>query len=236
MDQPGFRRRILIEPEADAVTAELEDDYHRMAVTLAHRDGVVTAISSEMKRAPWTTCPGAMAQLAATFTGQALVDFAKRGEKTRNCTHLHDLALFAAVHAADEAPTAYDIAVSDPVDGITHAVLARNGARALRWTLEGDSLTAPQEMVGRRLGDLGDWIAQQNAAGREAARILRWAAILAFGRAMDMPAGLSATAFPGGACYTFQSAMAAVARRLPGADHDFSAYGIGPLADRVGAF
>ena len=52
--ETGYRRRILIEPAPGRSTAELEDDYHRMVVTLTHSDGVVVAVESEMKRAPWT--------------------------------------------------------------------------------------------------------------------------------------------------------------------------------------
>src|SRR5580692_5755769 len=120
----GYRRRILIEPSSGLVSAELEDDYHRMVVSLTHADGVVTKVESEMKRSPWTMCPGAMDQLAQTFTGVPLAGFAKRGEKTANCTHLHDLALFAAAHANDTAPVAYDILVTDVVDNTRRATLA----------------------------------------------------------------------------------------------------------------
>ena len=51
---PGYRRRIVIEREPGSVTAELEDDYHRMVVTLRHADGIITGVESEMKRSPWT--------------------------------------------------------------------------------------------------------------------------------------------------------------------------------------
>ena len=60
---PAFRRRILIEPSPGHVTAELEDDWHRMIVTLFHDSGIVRAVQSDMKRWPWTTCRGAIAQL-----------------------------------------------------------------------------------------------------------------------------------------------------------------------------
>jgi hypothetical protein len=85
----GYRRRILIETTDGRATAELEDDYHHMVVTLAHEGGVVTAVESDMIRAPWTGCPGAMQRVQDTFTGTALTDVARRGEKTTNCTHLH---------------------------------------------------------------------------------------------------------------------------------------------------
>jgi hypothetical protein len=233
---PGYRRRILIEPGPGCVTAELEDDYHRMVVTLRHADGIVTAVASAMKRAPWTGCPGAMAQLRQTFEGHPLAGFARRGEKTRNCTHLHDLALFAAAHADEAAPIAYDIHVTDPIDGARAARLDRDGATLLHWTLEGDRFTAPAALAGRRMGELGDWIAAQDRATAEAGRILRWASMIAQGRGMAMPAGMPATAWPLGSCFHFQPEQARDSTRLPGADVDFSAPGRAPLADRSAAF
>ena len=70
----------------------------------------------------------------------------------------------------------------------------------------------------------------------EAIRILRWAAIVALGRMMDMPANMSATTFAGGNCYNFQPERAADSFRKPGADVDFSTAGMEPLADRTEAF
>lgn len=232
----GFRRRILIEPGAGSITAELEDDYHRMVVTLDHVDGVVKHVEARMKRAPWTLCPGAMAQLAATFTGQPLAGFAGRGEKMLNCTHLHDLALFAAAHAhghaGGQAATAYEIYVSDAVEKRRRAWLWRDGDLIFDWHLDGDLFLAPAYLAGTRMGELNPWIATLDPAGKEAARILRWASILALGRGMSIPAGLSATAFPAGSCYNFQPERAPHSTRRPGADVDFSVPGAAPMADR----
>ncbi len=236
----GYRRRILIEPAQGAVTAELEDDYHRMVVSLTHADGVVTHVASEMKRSPWTMCPGAMNQLAQTFTGVPLAGFAKRGEKTANCTHLHDLALFAAAHADDAAAVTYDILVTDAVEGARRATLARNGAPLLDWTLEGpptgEMFTAPEELAGTPMSQLNGFIATQDRPLAEAIRILRWASMVAHGRVRDMPAGMSATEFPGGSCYNFQPERAPTSTRRPGADIDFSKPGAAPMADRAEAF
>lgn len=234
--EPGYRRRILIEPGAYSVSAELEDDYHRMVVTLAHADGVVTAVDSQMKRAPWTGCPGAMAQLRETFLGQPLAGFARRGEKTRNCTHLHDLALFAAAHAAAAGPVAYDMHVTDPVAGRREARLDRDGAAVFRWVLENDRFVSPDTLAGRGLYELNDWIAGLDRDTAEAARILRWAAIVALGRGMDMPAGMPATEWPLGSCYNFQPGRADTSTRVPGADIDWSVPGREPMADRAAAF
>lgn len=233
----GYRRFILIEPLPGEICAELEDDYHRMVVVLQHRDGIVTRVTSEMKRAPWTSCPGAMAQLEATFLGQRLADFARRGERPANCTHLHDLALFAAAHAGDAGPLRYEIFVSDPqADGQREARLSRNGAALFNWTLVDRDIIAPAALAGRSLADLGEWIATLDHADAEAARILRWASIVALGRTMQIPAGLSATVFPAGTCYTFQPERAVWSKRLPGADIDFSAPDMVPLADRSEIF
>ncbi len=230
--KPGYRRRIVIDPAPGHVSAELEDDYHRMLVTLTHADGVVTAVTSDMKRNPWTMCPGAMDQLQRTFTGVKLADFARRGEKTQNCTHLHDLSLFAAAHAADSAPVAYDILVTDAVDGVREASLTRNGAPCLAWTLKGEEFLAPADLAGRHMGQLNEVIAQQDKAGAEAMRILRWASLIAHGRTRAMPAGMPATDFPLGSCFNFQTGRAEESFRRLGADIDFSQPGAAPLADR----
>ena len=236
----GYRRRILIEPAAGQVTAELEDDYHRMVVTLTHADGVITKVESEMKRSPWTLCPGAMDQLARTFTGVALASVAKRGEKTQNCTHLHDLTIFGAAHADEDAAVAYDILVTDPVDGVRAAKLTRNGVPLLHWVMQGEAMaevfTAPAELAGRQMGQLNDVIAGQDKTGAEAMRILRWAAMVAHGRSREMPAGMPATAFPAGSCFNFQAERAPGSFRRPGADIDFSKPGAAPMADRAEAF
>lgn len=231
----GYRRRILIEPRPGCVSAALEDDYHRMRVTLHHGGGVVDVVASEMQRSPWTLCPGAMAELEQTFAGQPLAAFARRGAKSRNCTHLHDLALFAAAHAEDAVPVAYEVLVTDPYDGVREAMLWRNGARLLHWTLAGDRFLAPASLAERTIAELGGWIAAQDRVFAEAGRILRWAAILAQGRAMTIPAGLAATAFPPGSCYNFQPERAPGSNRRNGADVDFSG-GRNPLAERADAF
>jgi hypothetical protein len=236
----GYRRRILIEPAADRVSAELEDDYHRMVVTLLHADGVITGVESEMKRSPWTGCPGAMERLRETFTGVTLADAARRGEKNTNCTHLYDLALFAAGHASDAAPTAYEIHASDTSNGTREGArtsrLWRGGELLFDWKLDGMTMSAPPEVAGRTLFELGGFIAALEPATAEAARVLRWATIVGHGRGMDIPAGLPATSFATGSCYNFQPERAETSTRRPGADIDLSAAGREPMADRSEAF
>jgi hypothetical protein len=229
LDQlPGFRRRFRVTPAVDWVRSEVEDDYHRMQVTLRHDGQRITAVEPQMIRAPWTTCPGAEEQLKQTFTGVELSACVARGEKTANCTHLHDLTLLAAAHAHDARPLVYDILVSDPVDGRSRAELRRNGETCLAWTLSAFKIVEPAELAGAALNDLRDWIAMQDTQGQEAARLLRWGSILAHGRVLSMDRQSDARRLPSGSCYTFQPQRAAQAQRIV-AVKDFSTSGRQPL-------
>ena len=212
-DRPGFRRCIRIVPQADRVTAAVEDDYHCMVVTLYHAGGAITAVEAVMDRWPWTTCPGATAELATTFTGTPLAEVAKRGLKSSNCTHLYDLTVFAAAHAGDAEPTTYDVIVGDAVAGRKQAEIRKNGAVVLDWTLEDDVLRAPSNLDGIGVMQLRDWIATLNPATREAARILQWAVLIAHGRSIPLDRQSDAMKMPPG-CYTFQPDRAKVAKRV----------------------
>ena len=127
----GFRRRWRIEPNEDRITAALEDDIHCMAVTLHHDGDTIRSVEAVMDRWPWHTCPGAEAVVRDTFIGVKLAEAARRGEKQANCTHLYDLALLAAGHAGDGAPTHYGASVADPVDGLVESLLLRDGQEVL---------------------------------------------------------------------------------------------------------
>lgn len=215
-DLPGYRRRIRIEPRERAVLAMLEDDMHCMAVTLRHDGTAVTAVEPVMERAPWTTCPGAREQLTRTFAGLPLAEVTARREKRANCTHLHDLACFAAAHAADARALVYDVRVSDPVGGERLLELRRDGALLLQWR-EQDGVLADQSLS---LMALRDWIAALPAEEQEPARVLQWAGLVAHGRTIPIEQQSRAADLPAN-CYTFQPERAAVARRV-GVSRDFS--------------
>ncbi|MBW8784363.1 MAG: DUF2889 domain-containing protein [Novosphingobium sp.] len=200
-----------------------------MTVDLYHDGRTITSVEPAMERWPWTTCPGAEAVLRETFTGVELWAAARRGGKTANCTHLYDLAVFAAAHASDTASTIYDMAVSDPVDGEIIAELSRNGKPMLRWVLRDDRLQEPPFLAGKHLRELREWIATLPADEREAARILQWGGILAHGRAMALDF-LSDPAGRPPSCYTYQPENAAGTVRI-GEIIDFSRAARQPLAD-----
>ncbi len=226
-DLPGFRRRIRIEPGAGEVTARLEDDYHHMIVTLRHDGEWIQATAAEMVRAPWTTCPGAAAVVDRTFTGTRLDEAARRGFKQANCTHLYDLAVLAAAHAHESAPTTYELRVSDPAGGQVEARLDRDGAAMLQWTLQGMTVQAPAELAGCGLLELREWIATLDPGRREAAKLLQWGCLLAHGRQLPRESQSDATKMPPN-CYTFQPDTARRAVRV-GETIDFSRAGRQPL-------
>jgi hypothetical protein len=204
-DLPGYRRRLRITPFPDRVQSELEDDFHCMGVTVHHDGHAATAVEPVMARAPWNTCPGAVAVLAQTFAGVALEKFVARGAKRENCTHLHDLALLAAAHAFDLTPTVFDILVADPVDGRTLAELRRNGATVLSWSMVKGRIVEPAQLAGIELNDMRNWIESLDPEAAEAARLLRWGAMVAHGR--TLPPGWASRGgrmMSRSRCYTFQ--------------------------------
>jgi len=226
---PGYRRRILVTPVSGQCTAALEDDYHAMAVTLLHDGAVITKLSGEMARVPWTPCPGAADIIARTFTGVALDTVVSLGEKRTNCTHLYDLTLLAAAHAQESAAILYDIAVSDQVDGAVRAEIRRNGETVLALAHEADVVSDPVTVAGRSLFDLRDWIeAMPDATDREAARLLQCATIIAHGRAMTLQQHSDISRTPT-SCYTFQEERRHTATRL-NTIKEFSESSIEPLA------
>jgi hypothetical protein len=226
-DEPAFHRHVLITPGADAVSAWVEDDYHHMGVTLYHDGETITRVAADMVRAPWSTCPGAVEQLAGTFTGVRLDAAAMRGEKQLNCTHLHDMAVIAAAHARDAAPTRYEIMVTDRIDAVRIAEITRAGRLALRIVERDNVVEEPAEAAGKTLFQLGDWIASLDRQGQEAARLLRWGAIIAHGRAIPMEKQSDATRMPPN-CFTFQESRKGKAKRV-GEVMDFSTTSRQPL-------
>jgi hypothetical protein len=200
-----------------------------MGVTIHHDGTVATKVEAVLQRAPWTTCPGAVAVLEQTFSGVPLDGFVARGEKRSNCTHLHDLAVLAAAHAFDSKTFTYDILVSDPIDGRREAQLRRDGRAVLGWVHVQGQIVEPAELAGVRLDAMRPWIDSLAAAEQEAARLLRWGTILAHGRDFTWEGKTGSNRLPIGNCYTFQP------ERFQQADHigltrDFSR-GAAPLTE-----
>ena len=226
---PDFAGAFAWLPGEGSVTAQLEDDFHGMIVTLHHDGERITAVEASMPRNPWTTCPGAIAVVEATFTGVPLASAARTGDKRANCTHLYDLAALAARHAGALAPVTYDILVSDPVDGGIACELRRNGSPALAWRLQDGTIIGEGEPAGRNLFELRDWIATLAPEAQEDARMLQWGSIMAHGRTMPLAERSDAARLPAN-CYTLQPQNKHQAMRT-GREFDFSVGTREPLAD-----
>jgi Protein of unknown function (DUF2889) len=218
---PGFRRRFIVTPAAGRVSCEVEDDYHCMGVAVHHDGTSAIRVEALMQRAPWSTCPGAVAVLEQTFSGVPLAGFAARGEKKTNCTHLHDLAVLAAAHAFDGEPLVYDILVSDPIEGRREALLRRDGLAVLGWAHVKGRIVEPTELAGVSLEQMRPWIDSLDPTRQEFARLLRWGTILAAGRTIAWERQSDSARLPVGNCYTFQPQRLSQAKRI-GAIRDFS--------------
>ncbi len=228
---PGFRRRIRITPTPGQVICEVEDDIHCMAVTLYHDGATAINVEADMRRVPWTTCPGAEQQLTETFSGVALADFPRRGGKKANCTHLYDLAQLAASHAGDQAISVYDILVSDTTaDGKNIAELRLDNQRIVNFVEDNFFFAEPEELAGMPLlGNMEPWLSAQSPRVQEAAKLLRWSMVIAHGRSMPLEQQSDATKMPPN-CFTFQPERAVVAVRV-GKTKDFSDGRSQPLGD-----
>jgi hypothetical protein len=231
--EAGFRRNQLIDPQPGLVEAEIEDDYHHFKVALGHDGTTVREIRTEAVRWPWSTCPAAGPFLAERLTGAALDALAAVDPPQAHCTHQHELALLAAAHAHDTAPTLYSTFVKDAEGEVRLAELYRNGALLMAWDVRGSTIVSPGPLEGYDLRRFKLWEAELPADLRIPARVLRRVIHTSAGRRFNFDqvqnAGL-VTVLLGG-CYTFQPERAAEGHRTT-IVHDF-AKGPPPLADRI---
>ena len=236
-----YRRRVRLVSDDGAaparggsVVAEMEDDFHHFRVDLEHDGTAVVAVSGTAIRYPWTTCPGATAELTAlkgmplSRSSTAVGSFAA---PRRNCTHLFDLAGLAVAHAASgRKQRVYDVEVPARAGGRTDPLLLRDGELVLSWSVQGLEITGPAPFAGIPLrGGRGflSWAAEHlDEESMEAAVVLRRSVEIAWGREQDLDSMERASDlgdFMLGACFTFQPGTAEVAIRMKGSTRDFSA-------------
>lgn len=217
----GYRRSIRIDSDGGARSfAELEDDIHAFAVALEHDGDSIRGVEVDIRRAPWTTCPGAEQALKRELTDMRLDDVRYLKDRQQQCTHLFNLASWAAAHALVCEHIEYDVLVSDPQDNVRHAEIWRDGKLVLEWDEAKFTLQAPPEIAGRNIFELNDWMKGLSPELQEAARILRWGNVVANGRMRSLAEQSDATKMPPN-CYTFQPSRAEFAKRV-GKIRDFS--------------
>jgi hypothetical protein len=210
----AYRRRIDLRVEPGSVRARLFDDFHDMNLALEHDGDRVTHMTGRISRAPFTTCPGAPAELK-TIVGLALMTPRRllygAGRPQRNCTHLFDLAAFAVFCAsAGPGDRVLDFVVTDlsPAGGLVEARVDGNVMHGWHVAHE-ESIQEPASYLGRSLfGGFSAWAeAQFQGFELELALHLQKVVFVARGRRYLLAATASGSIRDEpervGACYTF---------------------------------
>jgi hypothetical protein len=223
----GFVRRVVIEPTKKVIHAHLEDDMHCMSVSLHHDDGNVFDVQATTHRAPWTTCPQAVTVLKNQFIGVRIEEIASARGKRNHCTHLWDLAQFAAYFANRDKPICIDMGVTDPVQGVREGALWFDGQQRLLWKECDLKMLEPAAVAGLGLFEMTSWLDAQEGEAAVLGRMLRWVMIVAKGRTMPLEAQSDAQRMPPN-CYSFQPLQSAQATRIVNLK-DFSKDGEQPL-------
>ena len=218
-----YHRRITIRPADGVLEAQMQDHCHHVRVEFTHADGRIESAAAQGIRLPWNTCPLALAgvgRLAGMEVDDALDIRNWPGGRTANCVHTSDLALVALAHVQDRSDFVYSITVTPALGPVRTARLERNGTLVLEWTVEGDTLTSPAPWAGRTLGraDFQSWTAALDPTMREAAVVLRRACHIAPSRDIDLDtmAVAAESITPNPSCYTLQSGVIEIARRVVG--------------------
>lgn len=230
---PALRRAVLVDPQPGKVRAFVEDDFHHFEIELAHDGTIITDVAATTIRHPWTTCAGAAPVLVEKLRGVALRQAAGFDSPLTHCTHLYDLALLAASKAGGDSPELFRMFVADRVDGRREAMIDRNGAPAITWHLDAETILPPHAQAGRNLRQLKHWAAELEPEEREAALLLRRAVFISIGRTFDPDTQDDVPNPPPGACFTHQPENYEPEARFRGSRRDFTHADHGPLAVRV---
>lgn len=228
---PLFRRSIRLRAQVGAgdavhVRAALEDDFHHFRVELHAQSGIVSAISAQAPRHPYSLCASAVQSLQRLI-GAALPRHAhalgKAVDPREQCTHLLDLAgLAAAAAARGVLQRRYDIEVPLRQDGRTQARLSRDGVPLLCWDVLDLAITGPDPYTGFDLRQgMARWaLAHLTEDEAEAALVLRRCAAISMGKGKPLDEQVHARAT--GRCYAQQAERASQALRQVGSTWDFT--------------
>jgi len=231
--QGVYRRQIRMRASTGEVRADLFDDYHDMACILRHDETVVTAIEADIRRAPFSTCPGAIGavgELVGIPLRMPHRQLYGEGRPQRNCTHIFDLAAFAITHAVSgKAARILDFVVPDLVDPGAWVEAWIDGKAVHRWKIaHNEAIVAPAEYAGRSMfGGFARWAEGQfDGTVLELALHLQKVVLVARGRRYlitqesensirDEPERI-------GACYSFSEPQFSIARPNPDYVRDFT--------------
>lgn len=217
-----FRRRIRTRSSADAIEADLLDNYHEMRCRLALDGHVITGVTAAIERAPFTTCPAApvaLNELIGLRIDIPRSELFAGGRARRNCTHLFDVAALSLA-LRGSATAQVDFTVPDLTAEGEAVTAALDGKIVHSWIVDADeTILAPE--AGRSLfGGFSRW-AEANFDGipLELALNLQKAVQVARGRRylLEQESENSLRDEPEriGACFTFSEPQFSTASAAP---------------------
>jgi hypothetical protein len=257
-----FRRRLIALAEDGRVVAGVEDTQHHYRVVVEHDGRRLSAVQGQALRVPFNTCAGALARLQDLVglpIGSGASDPGPAArlhglEPAQHCTHLLELALFAAAQAARGGYRQYDIVIPErtdwtpfeveqgqvcpkPIEGRTSAELSRNGRPVLSWQIDGETIHG-DGFDGIAVRDAARWVRAQGGDDdlNEAVRFLRRGIHVATGSMVPwhlLPRASNMARVSAGACHVYQPERIAQGERDPHSRRDFSASADALLADLV---
>ncbi len=234
-----YRRRIVVRRIApDAISGDLEDDFHHFRVTIRHDGVTVLAVDVESIRWPWSTCPGAAESLRA-IVGAPITDrwthLARHADPALNCTHQFDAAAHAVTHAARGRDVRqYDVEVGANLE--RPEIAGRNrlwvdGRLTLQWHQQPgrEPVDLPPQFAGAPWrGGFLRWADEHlEPEPAEQACVLRRASDIGMGRGMaldDIPVASDLLGQMSGVCHTMQPEIARIGLRNRGSIRDFSSH------------
>ena len=201
-----LHRIIGLKAVEGAIHGRVQDNVHDFKVVLQHDGAVITEVTAETVRSPFTTCASARAGLAQ-LVGRAIGNAGPpRIDIGLQCTHMFDLAVLAGAHAGRGGERRYRIdAALQP--GGSVARIERDGSLVLDWQVQGDRIVTPGAFEGLGRSGAITWPAEVLAAPDllEAALILRRCLLVLHGRprSLGIERAEEMRHMPG-ACHTFQ--------------------------------
>lgn len=243
-----FRRGIrLCRLDDRSCYGWVDDDFHNFGVRITYLEGLITEVTVQTRRAPWTSCAAASIPLQA-LTGQPLhpraSDIGRLVDMRLQCTHMFDLAGLVMAHACRSEPersylvtvpmrpTSFDEPRIRQV-GRTHATLTQNGQQSMSWELEDEDIVGPAAYAGHSLNQgFRAWTETLPVEEAEQAFVLRRAIMVSTGRGIDMDLVDDASQAPlPPVCHTFRGPLQD-AKRI---HHSIRDYGLTPEALLQGA-
>lgn len=219
-DGVPFWRDIMLRAAGDEAHAEVADNVHHFTVEVQHALGLVKSVTGTAMRVPWTTCPGAIGQLAA-LVGSSVERGAGAGiDQTQQCTHLLDLARLAIAQVSRGGIRRYRCHVRfDPDRNGPVARLERDGDLLTEWVISDGVVISPGPFEGHDTRGRSAWSEKVLADTdlREAGLVMRRCVFIFRSRSYSAPRQ-SASDIQGlsGVCYSFQPDRAEAALRPAG--------------------